>query len=194
MQPKDRILEAALRLYNLNGIKAITTRHIAKEIAMSPGNLHYHYQHASDIILALFNKFTAEYREFIAMSNDQFVTDLEHLYLNNKTSFDIIWKYRFGFLNITEIMRILPEIKDSYNSLRKQRQESFMRIVQTFIRSGVFRKDLPFSVWESLATQLNLFADFYLSYTQTIEFDESQIRAEYCRVYEDLIFTFITGK
>ncbi|MCP4396089.1 MAG: helix-turn-helix transcriptional regulator, partial [bacterium] len=40
---KSRIIKTAVRLFNEQGTRAISTRHIARELGMSPGNLYYHF-------------------------------------------------------------------------------------------------------------------------------------------------------
>ena len=43
-QTKEWILETACRLFNEYGTAAISTKRIAKEMGISPGNLYYHFK------------------------------------------------------------------------------------------------------------------------------------------------------
>jgi len=58
MNTKEKILSKALELFNEKGYNNITTRHIAAELAISAGNLHYHFKHSEDIIKILFDELT----------------------------------------------------------------------------------------------------------------------------------------
>lgn len=60
---RDRILEAALSLFNEKGTVAVTTNHIAAAIGISPGNLYYHYRNREEIIRDIFTKMETESRD-----------------------------------------------------------------------------------------------------------------------------------
>jgi AcrR family transcriptional regulator len=57
---KQRILEAALRLFNQHGTGQISTNHVVDALRMSPGNLYYHYRNKASIIRGLFAQFCEE--------------------------------------------------------------------------------------------------------------------------------------
>ncbi|MGJ1381958.1 TetR/AcrR family transcriptional regulator [Sphingobacterium siyangense] len=50
MNTKEKIIVGALKLYNRDGIRTVTTRQIAQELNISAGNLHYHFKHTEDIM------------------------------------------------------------------------------------------------------------------------------------------------
>jgi AcrR family transcriptional regulator len=54
---RDRILEAALRLFNDDGLPGVSTHRIAAELGISPGNLHYHFKSKRLIVGWLFRRF-----------------------------------------------------------------------------------------------------------------------------------------
>ncbi|HGY0963944.1 TPA: TetR/AcrR family transcriptional regulator, partial [Vibrio cholerae] len=54
MKTKDRIVHAALELFNQQGERNITTNHIAAHIEISPGNLYYHFRNKQEIVRDIF--------------------------------------------------------------------------------------------------------------------------------------------
>ncbi len=57
---RERILEAALDLFNEYGVPGVATATIAETMNISPGNLYYHFHSKDKIIEALFSQFKQE--------------------------------------------------------------------------------------------------------------------------------------
>lgn len=91
---KEKILEAALRLFNEHGCGAVSTNHIAKECGISPGNLYFHYSNKAEIIRALYERMVADWdttQSKIPLNDD--VLAFTRLLLN--LAAELYWKYRF---------------------------------------------------------------------------------------------------
>ena len=54
---RDRIVDAARRLFNEHGLPAVSTHRIAAEVDISSGNLHYHFRSKRLIVAWLFRRF-----------------------------------------------------------------------------------------------------------------------------------------
>ncbi|MBO0217341.1 helix-turn-helix transcriptional regulator, partial [Vibrio sp. Vb2880] len=54
MKTRDKIVYAALELFNQHGERNITTNHIADHIEISPGNLYYHFRNKQEILREIF--------------------------------------------------------------------------------------------------------------------------------------------
>ncbi len=57
---RARIVEAALALFNADGSHAVSTRHIAAPLGISPGNLYYHFANKEEIVLCLYERIEAQ--------------------------------------------------------------------------------------------------------------------------------------
>ena len=69
---RERILNAALSLFNESGTATVSTNHIAVASRLSVGNLYYHFKNKDEIIRALYERIAREvilqdlYREVAA--------------------------------------------------------------------------------------------------------------------------------
>ena len=59
MSNRQRIIDAALMLFNDQGTGAVSTNHIADAAGISPGNLYYHFRNKEEIIRVLFERLFA---------------------------------------------------------------------------------------------------------------------------------------
>ncbi len=191
MKSKEKILNAALLLYNEQGIRNITTRHIAASIGMSGGNLHYHFKHTEDIIRALFNELALAYDGL--MANAQSVPlDLSAIAFLTESSFKLVNKYRFIFINFVEIGKWIPEIRDAYYQLIQKREQQFLKVFEDLIANGIFRDDIPTSNKSGLVKQFFIINDFWLSYNElTDQYVGEDALNEYQNAIDVLLWPYL---
>ena len=60
---RDRILDAALELFNERGTAAVTTNHVAARAGISPGNLYYWFSDKDEIIRELYTRLAGAYEQ-----------------------------------------------------------------------------------------------------------------------------------
>ena len=191
MKSKEKILNAALLLYNEQGIRNITTRHIAASIGMSGGNLHYHFKHTEDIIRALFDELALAYDEL--MANAQSVPiDLKAIAFLAESSFKLVNKYRFIFINFVEIGNWIPEIRDVYYQLIKKREQQFLKVFEDLIANGIFRDDIPTANKSGLVKQFFIINDFWLSHNElTDQYVGEDALNEYQKAIDVLLWPYL---
>lgn len=106
----DRILMTALRLFNESGERNVTTNHIADEMDISPGNLHYHFRSKSDIVEALFARCDDSVSTLL-ISRDEQQKDVAAAWMQIHVLFETMWAYRFVYRDIAELVSKYPDIR-----------------------------------------------------------------------------------
>ncbi|WP_343535175.1 TetR/AcrR family transcriptional regulator [Pedobacter sp.] len=191
MNAKEKILNAALLLYNEQGIRNITTRHIAASIGMSGGNLHYHFKHTEDIIKALFNELALAY-DGLMIDVHSALLDLDAMAFLTETSFKLVNKYRFIFINFVEIGKWIPEIREAYDQLTRKREQQFLNLFDDLIAKGIFRDDIPSSNKQGLVKQFFITNDFWLSHNElTDQYQDEKALKAYRNAIDVLLWPYL---
>ncbi|MFD2968727.1 TetR/AcrR family transcriptional regulator [Sphingobacterium bambusae] len=160
---KRRIIDAAIELYNLHGVRKITTRHIAANLSISAGNLHYHFKHTEDIVKTIFNDLAGEYADLLHALEHQYEFNMTLLADFILVSFRIINRYRFIFLHFVEITIWIPDIKILYHDLAVKREKQVLNFLKRMSAQGSFRNDLSEHDWSIIVQQIYVISDFWLS-------------------------------
>ncbi|PSL25348.1 TetR/AcrR family transcriptional regulator [Chitinophaga ginsengisoli] len=191
METKEKILTAALKLYNQKGINT-TTRHIAASMDISVGNLHYHFKHTDDIIFILYERLANEFDTLMAELAADGSQGMTPLYTFMQQSFDIGYKYRFFFLNFVELSIRIPAIQKSYQQLTERRVEEFGHIFQNLVNNGIFRNDIPQKVWSALIKQIFIVGDFWLSNNAlTMRLKGKEAAASFIQTMEAIFYPYL---
>jgi AcrR family transcriptional regulator len=194
LNTKEKILKAALRLFNKHGVSSITVRDIAKEVAISHGNLCYHFPNTNDIIWALYNEMTKKINDTLdALQPD------ENLFQAHadavKAIFEISYSYRFFYLHIVEIMQRLPAIKKRHYQLIEERKLHIRQFWKILQENGLFRKDLPNEQYELFITHCFLYGDFWISNSEILYRGDASERIDYyVNGYLALFIPYLTPK
>ena len=158
---KTRILDAALQLFNADGTANVTTNHIAEASGMSPGNLYYHYRNKAEIVRALFARITAEWAVNYDVPAGVFpsIAMMETMMAGN---FEIQWRYRFFFRDLTMLLAADPVLAKTY---REHRAESFVdtvSLIKLFVEAGVANSPGDAEAIDDLGQLLWMVGDLWL--------------------------------
>ncbi len=187
---KEKILAAALKLFNEKNTQAATTNHIAAALGMSPGNLHYHFKNREAIVFALYERMLS--KSVLARSSlPATITQVhEHqLYLAQ-----VYWTYRFFNRELLFLLSRDPELKTRYikeNIAHKQR----IRIVLEQLSANGYL-DIPADhVYTQLADTVLLCNRFWHSHLETlgIEVDEANLAEGFGHI-EGAMRPYLTAK
>ena len=100
---RERILRTALTLFNKFGEPAVAATSIAFEMGISPGNLYYHYHSKEQIVADLFTEFRREIEGTLAAPEKR-LPHAEDCWLYLHLVFEAIWKYRFLYRDINDLV------------------------------------------------------------------------------------------
>ncbi|WP_423067793.1 TetR/AcrR family transcriptional regulator [Devosia sp. CN2-171] len=158
---KDRILDAALVLFNERGTDNVTTNHIAEALGMSPGNLYYHYRNKAEIVRALFVRIQDEWAGNYAMpeGSTPSIKMMETMLAGN---FAIQARYRFFFRDLTLLLNSDPELAAAYRANRQEGIANTVFLVRLFVEAGVIESPGDADAVDDLAQLLWLVGDFWL--------------------------------
>lgn len=161
MKTRDKIVYAALELFNQHGERNITTNHIADYIEISPGNLYYHFRNKQEIVREIFGLYSAELLErFTPIQGSQESLTMLKSYLDS--IFTLMWKYRFFYANLPEILSRDDKLHDQYIDVQEKLQANLIAIMQEFVSLNLLNVDQQ--QLKSLVCTLHLIACSWLAY------------------------------
>ena len=161
MKTRDKITLAALELFNEHGERNITTNHIAAHIDISPGNLYYHFRNKQEIVRDIFDGYLAELLErFPPVKEREDSLVILKRYLDSV--FTLMWKYRFFYANLPEILHRDPILRERYLSVQDKLQVNLQSIFRAFIDLKLI--DIDEADIKPVITSMHLVVTSWLGY------------------------------
>ena len=159
---RDRILEAALRLFNDDGLPGVSTHRIAAELGISPGNLHYHCKSKRLIVGWLFRRFEDRLAPCLAAAAS--ATALDDLWLSLHLTFEAISEYRFILRDLEYLLNESPELEARAQALTARQLLAARSLCAGLAAAGVI--DAADEDVEMLALQIVFTTTCWFSFTR----------------------------
>jgi AcrR family transcriptional regulator len=196
---RERILELALRLCNEYGEPNVNTTIIAEEMNISPGNLYYHFKNKEDIINNVFLQFEKEIDKLLTIPvGDDRLPNVEDAWLFLHVLFELIWKYRFFYRDLNNLLTNNRTFELRFKSLLNQKVK-----MAHWLADGMAHQDALRATREeidALATNMVVVATYWLSYEYVLNprrFSEpeyvSQVVSRGCYQVMALTAPYLTG-
>ena len=163
MSRKLEILETARRLFNESNTQAVTTNHIAKEMGISPGNLHYHYKNREEIIRMLYKQLHSE----SSLEVDELPKDIDTLNAHHKLLIKVQWKYRFFFRELLFLFSRDEELRVMYVEDNIAHRARMKKVMQNLVDNEEMQVTSDDAL-EHLVDSLLMAWQFYFSYRYTL--------------------------
>ncbi|MCV3276901.1 TetR/AcrR family transcriptional regulator [Aeromonas hydrophila] len=162
---RDRILTTALAQFNLLGEPTVTTSAIAAELEMSQGNLYYHFHNKEEIVNALFGEFEQEMAHLLDTITPP-LNEAEDIWFFLHLMFELIWKYRFFYYDISTLMSGNHKVELRFSALLRRKEQTAAAICHSLWRSGLLQGD-EMQV-TALAANIALVGTFWISYQRAL--------------------------
>jgi AcrR family transcriptional regulator len=158
---RGRILDAALELFNERGSANVTTNHIAEALGISPGNLYYHFRNKAGIVRELFARIIVEWAETYALPTGK-TPSIGTMASMAAGNFDIQWRYRFFFRDLTMLLAADEDLASEYRSNREAGMANTVQLLKHFVKAGLMTSPGDDKAFDEITQLLWLIGDFWL--------------------------------
>lgn len=165
--PKNRqkILDAALSLFNRDGLVNVRLQHISDESIVSLGNISYHFRNKDAIVHAIWEQLKNQQR--ILLDSYRVAPLFEDTERLMQHTFALQQAYRFFYLDTLEIMRAYPDLQPEYRQQTQWQVQQMLMSIQFNEARGAFMQEPEPGFYGYLAEQFWFNADLWL-YQQSI--------------------------
>lgn len=158
---KDKILLAAVDLFNDKGFVNVTLRDIAADSGISPGNLAYHFRNKDVVLLEIYERMDQELAERV--SNIRRIPSFENIDYEITPFLEFQHKYRFFYLDALEVCRAYPEIALRHREQGLQQIAAIRAVIQYSIERGNMLPERVSGTYDRLAHTVWMLYSFWLS-------------------------------
>jgi AcrR family transcriptional regulator len=158
---RDRVLSAALELFNERGSSAVTTNHVAARAGISPGNLYYWFGDKDEIVRELYAQYVGAYERVWAAGEGDAADQGESLDLTPDEVLarladgaGLSRRYTFLARDLLGLLHADPLLAAEYRAVRQRRITGFRGLAGAWRARGLIRPldeqtvdDLVHALW-----------------------------------------------
>ncbi|RXJ73494.1 TetR family transcriptional regulator [Veronia nyctiphanis] len=141
MKTRERIIQSALALFNEQGEPNVTTNHIAADLGISPGNLYYHFRNKEEIIHCIFDQYAIDLGTAFLPNPETDMLDQQKLLTYLDAAFQLMWRYRFFYANLPDILRRDAVLQEKYITAQHSLQRDLVAMMAQFRDTGFLNLD-----------------------------------------------------
>ncbi|MNK51831.1 Biofilm operon icaADBC HTH-type negative transcriptional regulator IcaR [compost metagenome] len=134
---RQRILDAALVLFNERGPDHVTTAEIARAVEINEGNLYYHFRTKEALFLALFARFEADALAIVGKIDgaDEGAAATYAGFL--RLWFSLVWDYRFLFRDLVGLISSAPALVEPVRTISAAMRLAVGDIISRMEKAGL---------------------------------------------------------
>ncbi len=149
---RDRIVSAAVELFNASSVGAVTTNHIAAHLGISPGNLYYHFANKEEIVREAFERMNAEADAVWTVPATFDPLALQRIVVGN---LQLYAKYIFFARELASLLRADAALRERYGQVGARRMDQLVAALRPLVEAKLLRdvgddedlRDLAESAW-----------------------------------------------
>jgi len=165
MKTRDKIIQASIELFNEQGERNVTTNHIAAHLAISPGNLYYHFRNKEDIILSIYEEYARSLLLETLSKVSEEAKPLDSLVLYMDSVFQTTMKFRFFYSNLPVLLDKNPSLREKYVEVQQSISERVSQLLILLRAEDII--DFPDDSLADIVSILRLINTFWVSFYQT---------------------------
>ena len=164
MNTKERIIEAALILFNDKGERNVTTNHIAAALGISPGNLYYHFRNKSEIVYEIYLEYELLVDKTLELPVDKRLTIQDKAnYL--EAIFEGMWVFRFLHRDLAYFLESDEHLRSRYTQFSQRCLDNISNIYHALKTADLI--EISTTEIRSLALNSWLVATSWATYLRT---------------------------
>jgi AcrR family transcriptional regulator len=136
---KQKILDQSRELFNELGYSQVTIRMIASELAMSSGNLNYHYPKREDILEALYFEMVEVFDKRVEELGEQAIS-LAFMKSSVEVSMERMIAYRFFWTDLYNLLKSNDRIRTHFEAVKEERINGFLFVFAFFVNQNILQK------------------------------------------------------
>jgi len=137
---RDRVLRAALELFNERGSASVTTNHVAARAGISPGNLYYWFSDKDEIVRELYAQFVEAYEPLwgaghvgpVDLTPDQVLARIAEGSVLSR-------QYAFLARDLLGLLHADAALAAEYRAVRERRIATFLGLAHSWRARGLIR-------------------------------------------------------
>ncbi len=198
---KEKITEAALRLFETYGYNKVTVDKIVQESGTSKGGFYHHFKSKDELLFTIHDYFITYVLDKAQEAYEKWSTPAERLYEIVKSFVMMFEKYRAHVtVFYQESLYLAPEFTEKVEKKRDRYKDIMFSVIREGIEIGEFRKEIPVEImsmaifgminWTyrwyktsgkySIEEIAHMFADLIMNASLT---EEAKKRPEYARFF-----------
>lgn len=162
---RQKVLDAALKLFNRDGLTNVRLQHISDESIVSVGNMAYHFKNKDAIVHALWTELAQKQR--VLLQEYRVLPLFEDTERLMKAIFALQQEYLFFYLDTLEIMRAYEDIRREYRQMLDWQAQLMETMIRFNVARGAFQSEPAEGFFSCLSAQFWMSADLWL-YRQMI--------------------------
>ena len=173
---RERVLEAALELFNERGCASVTTNHVAAQAGISPGNLYYWFGDKDEIVRELYAQYVAGYEQlWAAGSGVLYGLSPDEVMARLADGAALSGRYAFLSRDLLGLLNGDPALAASYRAVYHRRIAEFTSLAHAWRVSGLIR-DLDDETIADMVDALWIISETWLAFA---EIDGANVEADH---------------